>query len=79
MALLICGLAVAQAPVTNGEHDFDSHVGTWTTHLTRLQQPLTGSTTWVEYDGTTAVRKVWNGSADLVSSTWRVPPVTSKR
>jgi hypothetical protein len=28
--------------------------------------PLTGSTTWVEYEGTTAVRKVWNGRANLV-------------
>jgi hypothetical protein len=27
---------------------------------------LTGSTTWVEYDGTTVVRKVWNGRANLV-------------
>ena len=28
--------------------------------------PLTGSTTWVEYAGTTIVRKVWNGRANLV-------------
>jgi hypothetical protein len=28
--------------------------------------PLTGSTTWVEYEGTTVVRKVWNGRANLV-------------
>jgi hypothetical protein len=27
---------------------------------------LTGSTTWVEYMGTTVVRKVWNGRANLV-------------
>jgi hypothetical protein len=27
---------------------------------------LTGSTTWVEYDGTTVVRKVWDGRANLV-------------
>jgi hypothetical protein len=26
---------------------------------------LTGSTTWVEYDGTSVVRKVWNGRANL--------------
>jgi hypothetical protein len=50
----------------DGQHDFDFHVGTWKTHLWRLQQPLTGSNTWVEYEGTTVVRKVWNGRANLV-------------
>lgn len=49
----------------NGEHDFDFDIGTWKTHLTRLQRPLTGSTTWVDYEGTTVVRKVWNGRANL--------------
>lgn len=64
--LLICNAALAQLSPRDGEHDFDSHVGTWKTHLSRLQKPLTGSKTWVEYDGTTVVRKVWNGSAGLV-------------
>jgi hypothetical protein len=27
--------------------------------------PLTGSTTWVEYDGVSVVRPVWNGRASL--------------
>jgi hypothetical protein len=27
---------------------------------------LSGSTTWVEYEGTTVVRKVWEGRANLV-------------
>ena len=50
----------------DGQHDFDFEIGTWKTHLRRLQHPLTGSTTWVEYEGTTVVRKVWNGRANLV-------------
>jgi hypothetical protein len=50
----------------DGQHDFDFEIGTWNTHLKRLVRPLTGSTTWVEYDGTTTVRKVWNGRANLV-------------
>ena len=50
----------------DGQHDFDFEIGTWKTHLRRLKNPLTGSTTWVEYKGTTAVRKVWNGRANLV-------------
>ena len=50
----------------DGQRDFDFQIGSWKTHLRRLQRPLTGSTTWVEYDGTTVVRKVWNGAANLV-------------
>jgi len=56
------GRAVEQ----DGQHDFDFEIGTWKTHLRRLLHPLTGSTTWVEYEGTTVVRKVWNGRANLV-------------
>jgi hypothetical protein len=50
----------------DGQHDFDFEIGTWKTHLRRLAHPLTGSTTWIEYEGTTVVRKVWNGRANLV-------------
>jgi hypothetical protein len=50
----------------DGSHDFDFEIGTWTTHLKRLVHPLTGSTTWVEYLGTSVVRKVWDGRANLV-------------
>ena len=50
----------------DGQHDFDFEIGTWNTHLSRLVHPLTGSTTWVAYEGTTVVSKVWNGRANLV-------------
>jgi hypothetical protein len=49
----------------DGQHDFDFAIGKWKTHLTRLQHPLTGSSTWVEYEGSSVVRKVWNGRANL--------------
>jgi hypothetical protein len=49
-----------------GEHDFDFHIGVWKTHLKRLLHPLTGSTTWVEYDGLTTVRRVWGGRSNLL-------------
>ena len=49
----------------DGQHDFDFDIGTWKTHLRRLVHPLTGSTTWIELEGTTVVRKVWNGRANL--------------
>jgi hypothetical protein len=50
----------------DGQHDFDFEIGTWKTHLSRLLNPLSGSTTWVEYEGTSVVRKVWNGRANLL-------------
>ncbi|MEP6729978.1 MAG: hypothetical protein ABJE10_05045 [bacterium] len=50
----------------DGLHDFDFEIGTWKTHLTRRVHPLTGSTKWVDYDGTTLVKKVWDGRANLI-------------
>ena len=55
----------AQSP-RDGQHDFDFHIGTWSTTLARLRHPLSGDTTWLHYTGTTVVRKVWNGLANLV-------------
>src|SRR6266487_115008 len=49
----------------DGQHDFDFNIGTWKTHVSRLLHPLTGSDVWGQYDGTTVVRKVWNGRANL--------------
>jgi len=49
----------------DGQHDFDWDIGAWKVHMRRLLHPLTGSTTWVEYDGTDVVRKVWDGRANL--------------
>jgi hypothetical protein len=56
----------AQTSQSDGQHDFDFEIGTWKTHLRRLQRPLSGSTTWLEYEGTTVVRKVLDGRANLV-------------
>jgi hypothetical protein len=53
-------------PGRDGQHDFDFEIGTWTTRLSRLLRPLTGSTEWVEYEGTSLVREVWGGLANLV-------------
>jgi len=50
----------------DGQRDFDFEIGNWKTHLRRLQKPLSGSNQWVEYEGTSVVRKIWNGKANLV-------------
>jgi hypothetical protein len=47
------------------QHDFDFELGSWKIHLKRLVHPLTGSTTWIEFDGTTVTRKVWDGRAQI--------------
>jgi hypothetical protein len=67
--LLLCGAVLAVQPAhekRDGQHDFDFSIGTWKTHVSRLLHPLTGSTTWAEYDGISVVRKVWNGRANLL-------------
>jgi hypothetical protein len=51
---------------TDPRRDFDFHYGEWSTHVSRLIRPLTGSGEWVEYEGTTVVRPVWGGLANLV-------------
>lgn len=64
--LLAQGNATASAPtVRDGQHDFDFDIGTWKTHVRRLQHPLTGSTSWAQYEGTTVVSNIWNGRANL--------------
>jgi len=49
----------------DGQHDFDFEVGPWRAHLKRRLHPLQGSNEWLEYDGTSVVRKVWDGRANL--------------
>jgi hypothetical protein len=76
VSLLVAGLAEAGAneqgapsqkiELRDGQRDFDFHIGTWKTQLSRRLRPLTGSNEWVEYEGTTVVRKVWDGRANLV-------------
>jgi hypothetical protein len=49
----------------DGQHDFDFTLGAWKIHLSKLQDPMTGSKRWVEFDGTVVGRKVWAGRANL--------------
>jgi hypothetical protein len=49
----------------DGQHDFDFEIGSWKMHLKRLDHRLVGSHTWVEFDGSSVTRKVWDGRAQL--------------
>jgi hypothetical protein len=66
----LCGAAGAtasQVPTArDGQHDFDWEAGTWHTHVKRRLHPLSGSESWVEYDGTSVIRRVWGGKANMV-------------
>ena len=53
-------------PDHDGQHDFDFEFGSWTTELSRLVSPLSGSTEWAEYRGTSEVRPLWGGAANVV-------------
>jgi hypothetical protein len=66
--------AESSTPATTGgtassvhdeQHDFDFAFGTWNTHIRRLKDPLSGSTTWLEYDGVHTIRRVSGGRANL--------------
>ena len=59
------GKPTAAVPVRDGQHDFDFLLGRWTFHLRRLDKPLTGSTTWREFDGTAWCRPVLGGRAQI--------------
>src|SRR5512138_1790759 len=69
IALAVTSLAFPAAmtaqSLPDGQHDFDFELGRWHVHLERLVAPLTHSTTWVALDGTSVVRAVWNGLANL--------------
>ena len=56
----------AAAAARDGAHDFDWEIGTWKTRLRRLAKPLSGSHEWLEYEGTSVVRAVLDGRANLV-------------
>jgi hypothetical protein len=69
--VLLCSVLFALAHVVptlaqvDAQHDFDFEFGEWKTRLSRLEHPLSGSTRWLDYEGTSIVRRVWDGRANL--------------
>ena len=57
--------ARAQTPPRDGQHDFDFHVGEWKSNISRLDHPLSGSSTWITCEGTLKAQKVWDGRAQF--------------
>lgn len=55
----------AQAPPEDGARAFDFEFGEWKAHVSRRVDPLTGSDTWVEFEGTSIIHEIWDGRANL--------------
>jgi hypothetical protein len=53
------------ASARDGQHDFDFALGNWKFPLKKLDHPLTSSNAWIELDGHSSCRKVWDGKANL--------------
>jgi hypothetical protein len=49
----------------DGSKDFDFLIGDWKVGLRQLLNPLTGSTEWIEYTGTSRTRKMWESDANV--------------
>jgi hypothetical protein len=65
LALLAAACAPSFVLARDAQHDFDFDLGNWKTHSKRLLHPLTGSQDWVQMDGVTVVKKIWDGRANL--------------
>jgi hypothetical protein len=59
------GAGSATLPSADPPHAFDWEHGAWTVRLSRLVRPLSGSDEWTDYEGTSVVRPVWGGVANL--------------
>jgi len=52
---------------SDASHDFDWEIGTWTTHVRVLRNPLSGQPPqWAEYQGTSVIKPLLNGRANFV-------------
>ena len=58
--------ASAAAARADGQHDFDFELGTLEDARVAPEQPLSGSKKWVELEGTSVVRAIMDGRANLV-------------
>jgi len=55
----------AVAEPRDPQHDFDFQIGKWKLQVRKLKEPLHDSRTWIELTGSSIVRPLWNGRAQL--------------
>jgi hypothetical protein len=68
-------LAVSVAGPTEraGQNDFNFLAGRWRTHYKRLRHPLSNDHVWYGCDGTSFVRPLWKGNANIEDGDLRRP------
>jgi hypothetical protein len=63
--LLALAASTAVAEPRDGQHDFDFEVGSWKIHLKKLESRLHNSHKWIEFDGTSVTKPLWNGKSQV--------------
>jgi hypothetical protein len=58
-------LSYRKESILSTHSDFDFLVGDWHVDNERLKNPLTGSGAWYRFEGTSKVRQLWGGVANL--------------
>jgi hypothetical protein len=58
-------IATTIDPNHDGAHDFDFLIGDWRAHVRRLPERLVGSNTWIEYDGISNHKKLFDSNANF--------------
>lgn len=53
------------AAMPRAQHDFDWQFGRWNVRMSRLDHPLSGSTSWTRLQARVVVSKIWGGRANL--------------
>ena len=56
------GMSLHAQAEHDGQHDFDSLAGTWKGHTKYRAHPFAASDTWIEFDGTETIQKIWDGA-----------------
>jgi len=57
----------------SGHTDFDFFIGSWDVSHRRLKERLAGCTEWVEFKGTTVVRRILGGFGNLDDNLLKLP------
>jgi hypothetical protein len=69
LTILVLAATIPSVPAAaeprDGQHDFDFELGRWKMKLRKLEHPLSGSTKWLEFSGTSVTRPLWNGKAQV--------------
>ena len=60
-------MGAASTEISGGQRDFDWELGSWTTRVRVLRNPLSGEApNWVSYEGTSLVKPLMGGHANFV-------------